>query len=90
MIRGNCIITPPLKDGCIKGVMRKQIIEIINKTPEYTIEEKSISPFELIQADELFLTNVISGIVSITQYRRKKFSNKIAKELLKSLNLRIS
>jgi len=90
LIRGNCIITPPLKDGCIKGVMRKQIIEIIKKTPEYTIEEKSISPFELIQADELFLTNVISGIVTITQYRRKKFSNQIAKELLKSLNLRIS
>ena len=34
---------------------------------EYEIIEKSISPFDLQKADELFITNVIIGIQPITK-----------------------
>ncbi|RLD27937.1 MAG: aminotransferase class IV [Bacteroidetes bacterium] len=89
LVKDKSIKTPPLQDGCIKGVMRKQIIEIIKLIPEYTIEESSILPFELQKADELFLTNVISGIQPITHYRKKRFSNKVSKKVLAKLNLKI-
>jgi len=89
LVKDNCIKTPPLQDGCIKGVMRKQIIEIIELIPDYTIEESSISPFELQKADELFLTNIIVGIQPITHYKKKIFSTEISKTILAKLNLKI-
>jgi len=89
LVKGNRIKTPRLSDGCIKGIIRKQIIEIIKLIPEYTIEEASISPFELQQADELFLTNVISGIQPITNYRKKQFSTSFSKNVLAKLNVKV-
>lgn len=89
LVKGNTIKTPPLTDGCLKGVMRKQIIDILKKLPDYEIIEDSISPFELQKADELFLTNVIVGIQSITNYRKKSYSSKLAKELIGKLNLKV-
>lgn len=88
LVSGNKIKTPPLTDGCLNGVLRKQVISILAKMPDYTLDESSISPFELQKADELFITNVIQGIVSITKYRKKEFDNTVAKELLPKLNLR--
>lgn len=89
LVKDDCIKTPPLHDGCIKGIMKKQIIEIVKLLPEYTIEESSILPFELQKADELFLTNVISGIQPITQYRKKRFSKEVSKKILTELNLKV-
>ena len=89
VVKGNSIKTAPIEDGCLKGVMRKQIIEIIELLPEYTLEENSISPFELQKADEIFITNVIVGIQSITKYRKKEFENKVAKILLQKLNVKV-
>ncbi len=89
LVKGVHIKTPPLSDGCIKGIMRKQLIEIIKLIPEYTIEEASISPFELQQADELFLTNVIFGIQPISNYRKKQFSTGFSKSLLAKLNVKV-
>ncbi|WP_304039109.1 aminotransferase class IV [Mesonia mobilis] len=86
VVKGNKIKTSPLSDGCLNGITRKQLIGIIQKTEEFTFEETSISPFELQKADELFITNVISGIQPITKYRKKKFENKVAKQLLAKLN----
>ena len=89
LVKGNVIKTSPLSSGCLKGVLRKQLMEIIDSIPELTLEDSPISPFELQKADELFLTNVITGIQPISQYRKKKFDNKIAKELLAKLNVKV-
>tara|TARA_R110002096_G_scaffold6222_6_gene28766 strand:- start:8270 stop:9112 length:843 start_codon:yes stop_codon:yes gene_type:complete len=89
LVKGNVIKTPPINDGCLKGVMRKQLIEIIKSLPEYELKEDSISPFELQKADEIFITNVIVGIQPVTKYRKKSFSNKVSKALLQKLNVKI-
>ncbi|MFD2827732.1 aminotransferase class IV [Leeuwenhoekiella polynyae] len=86
LVKGSVIKTPPLEDGCLRGIMRKQLIEMLKKLENYTIEETSISPFELQKADELFVTNAIMGIQPITKYRKKTYANKVAKELLGKLN----
>jgi len=89
LVKDKIIKTPPISDGCLKGIMRKQIIEIIGMMPEYTLEETSISPFELQKADALFITNVITGIQSITKYRKKNFTTTFANDLVKKLNIKI-
>jgi len=86
LVKGDIIKTPPLKDGCLKGIMRKQILAILANMHDYDVQEVSISPFELQKADEMFVTNVITGIQSITKYRKKQYTNTIAKELLGKLN----
>ena len=87
LLSGNEVKTPPLSDGCINGILRKQLIGIIKTLPEYTLDEVSISPFELQKADEILITNVVSGIVPITKYRKKEFSNDFAKMILPKLNV---
>ncbi|MFV8225961.1 aminotransferase class IV [Christiangramia aquimixticola] len=88
LVKGNTVKTPPLADGAINGVIRKQLINILNKTEDYTFEEASISPFELQKADELFITNVAMGIQPISKYRKKEFKHKVAKDLLSKLNVK--
>ncbi len=89
VLKDNVIKTPPIIDGCLKGVMRKQLIEIVKAIPEYEIVEASISPFELQKADEIFITNVIVGIQPVTKYRKKTFSKEVSKMLLQKLNVKI-
>ncbi len=88
LVSGNTIKTPPLADGSLNGVTRKQLISILGTMEDFKLEETSISPFELQKADEIFITNVIQGIVPITKYRKKEFGNTIAKTLLAKLNLK--
>ena len=87
---GSQLITPPISDGCLNGIMRKQIIAIVNKMETIEMIEKSISPFDLQKADELFISNVITGIQPITKYRKKEFTSEVAKEILDSLNALIN
>jgi len=89
LVKGNTIKTPPLSDGCLKGIIRKQLIEIINLMDKYTLEETSISPFEIQKADEMFITNVITGIQPVSKYRKKQFKTEVAKTLLQKLNVKV-
>lgn len=89
LVKGDRIKTPPLEEGCLKGVMRKQILEILSKDVNIIVEEASISPFELQKADELFITNVIKGIIPITKYRKKTYESDFAQSLISKLNAKL-
>jgi branched-chain amino acid aminotransferase len=90
MLLGNKLVTPPVSEGCLNGVMRKQILSLAKKLGNLEVVEEVISPFDLQKADELFITNVIKGIQPITQYRKKAFSTNVSVELLAKLNEMIS
>ncbi|UFH46322.1 aminotransferase class IV [Flavobacterium galactosidilyticum] len=90
MLLGTKLITPPVSEGCLNGVMRKQILNMAKKIENLEIVEEVISPFDLQKADELFITNVIKGIQPITQYRKKSFATKVSTQLLEELNEMIS
>lgn len=89
MVMGNQLITPPVAEGCLNGVMRKQLIDLAKKMDGMEFLEAPISPFDLQKADELFITNVIKGIQPITKYRKKEFTSAIASKLLVLLNAKI-
>ena len=89
LVKDNVIKTPPLEDGCLNGIMRKQVLEIIKKIPDFECIEASISPFELQKADELFVTNVIQGIQPIKVYRKKNFTTDVSQSILAKLNMTV-
>ncbi|NRT15287.1 branched-chain amino acid aminotransferase [Flavobacterium sp. 28A] len=86
MVLGNKLITPPVSEGCLNGVMRKQILALAKKIEGLEVVEEIISPFDLQKANELFITNVIKGVQSITKYRKKEFITTVAQQLLELLN----
>lgn len=89
MRKDKTIYTAPLSAGCLKGVMRKQVIEIL---PElgFEVKEEVFSPFELQRADEVFLTNAVKGIQWVRNYRKKEYENTCAQALVKRLNVAVA
>lgn len=87
IIKDNNVKTPALTEGCIKGVVRKKVIEQLQKSKHYTVEETTISPFEIQKADEIFITNAIIGIQPVTRYRKKEFKTEIAQKFQNTLNV---
>jgi branched-chain amino acid aminotransferase len=89
MVLNGKLITPALSEGCLNGVMRKQILNLASKMDNLEVEEDEISPFDLQKADELFISNVIKGIRPISKYRKKEFGNTLATKLVTLLNAQI-
>lgn len=87
MVLEGRLITPPISEGCLNGIMRKQILAIAKKNNEYEVVEGVISPFDLQKAEELFITNVVKGIQPISKYRKKEYQNTVATSLIQPLNL---
>ena len=86
MLMGKSLITPPISEGCLNGIMRKQVIDLAKQIDSIEVIEAVISPFDLQKADELFITNVVIGIQPITKYRKKEFDVSLANQLLEKLN----
>lgn len=61
IIRNNIIITPPLSDGPVSGVMRRFLIQHLPALG-YELTEQSVHPNDIKTSDEAFLTNGIYGL----------------------------
>ncbi|MGY0408540.1 MAG: aminotransferase class IV, partial [Polaribacter sp.] len=51
------------------------------------LEETVISPFEIQKADEVFITNAIIGVQSVTNYKKKFFATEIGGKLHNNLKV---
>ncbi len=85
MIQGNRLITPALDEGCIDGVMRKQVLKIARYNG-FKTNEGAFTPEQLASADEIFLTNSIKGIVWVKHFSGKDYPCKISSDLMEKLN----
>lgn len=85
IVKNNQLLTPPLTDGCVSGIMRGIVMRLTCNN-KILVTESSINYSDLLNADEVFLTNVIEGIKWVEFFRSKKFSNNIAKLLTGKLN----
>ena len=74
------IITPSLTNGCVDGVMRKNIIQKLQQK-NIQVVEKNISVDDVLHADEVFLTNAIKGISWVKQCSNKSYQNSKTQEL---------
>lgn len=86
MVLGKQIITPPLTEGCLKGIIRGYLLEKLSKNTSFEVVERPISVYELQEANELWITNVIQGIRPVSQFRKKKYSATVAEQVFQLLN----
>ncbi len=62
------VFTPPSTSGILQGVTRKRIINLA-KDLGYRVIEKGLTPFDVTNADEAFLTGTLSEIVPLVKVR---------------------
>jgi branched-subunit amino acid aminotransferase/4-amino-4-deoxychorismate lyase len=86
LIKDGVLATPCLAEGCVSGIMRRQILRLAGKHG-IACEEREMGTEELLTADECFLTNSISGIQWVGAYGQKRYYSKTSKYLTSMLNL---
>lgn len=84
IVKQDTVITPSLNEGCLHGIMRSVVIQLC-KDYKISITERSILHNELNDADEIFLTNVISGIRSVSTINQKTLKNDLTKNIFQKL-----
>jgi branched-chain amino acid aminotransferase len=91
IVKNGTLSTPRIEDGALPGVIRHIIL---NKLPlnEIITKEEGISLEMLLNAEDIFITNALFGVMPINQINDKKIANSssittlISKELIKSFN----
>ncbi len=64
------LFTPPLEEGCVAGTMRELIGRSTRETGVAVVEKK-LTDRVISEADEIFLTNAIQGIVPVRIFAGK-------------------
>jgi branched-chain amino acid aminotransferase len=82
-VKDKKVYTPPLSEGCVAGVMRANLLTRI-PNEGFEVTEKEATEQDLLDADELFLTNALNGIRWVRQFRHKTYDNAIATRLYHS------
>lgn len=86
LVMGRDLITAPLSAGCTRGVIREQILKLAAPSG-WNIREETVSPFEIQRADEVWLTNAVVGIQSLSHYKQKEFQRDGAQSLREALEI---
>jgi branched-chain amino acid aminotransferase len=85
VIKNGTLYTSPITDGCIDGVMRKQIFAIAAQNKILAFEQ-SLTVHTLTDGDEVFLTNAIKGIQWVGQFKNKFYTNQRTVFFIEKLN----
>jgi branched-chain amino acid aminotransferase len=86
IVRGGEIWTPPIHLGILEGITRSTIIELAQKNG-FTVREKEFTVFNLISADECFLSGTAAELIAVTELDGKMIGSgkagPVTKELLR-------
>lgn len=85
LVKDEKIFTPDLSQGCVAGIMRKQIISLSKKSGWKMIEQP-VTIQDVKHADEIFLTNAIKGISWVSNFNGKSYRNEKSRVLSEYLN----
>ena len=95
ILKNKELITVPLSEGGVDSIMRKAILNIKNRLNtknnlpiNLLVVEKIIKPLDLLEADEIWLTNAVSGIQWVGQLgtNRSHYGSQIAAAVVRILN----
>jgi branched-chain amino acid aminotransferase len=75
------ILTPPVSEGILPGIMRKNLISWLRDNGK-EVEEVILLADDFYRAEEVFLTNVISGVRWVLAFREKRYFSSYTKKML--------
>ncbi len=87
ILSNNNLITPSLSEGCLPGIMREIIIQLALNEKITVYDDVCISENDILNADEVFLTNAVSGIKWVVAFQNRRYFCKTAKKLSANLEL---
>lgn len=87
IIKNGVTKTPALTEGCVAGVMRKHLIETLNQN-NIEVVETTINIEDITNADEVFLTNAIKGIIWVRQFGDSNYANFETRKIYKIFSQR--
>ncbi|MEP6513235.1 MAG: aminotransferase class IV [Parafilimonas sp.] len=79
IVKNGIIKTTALSEGCVNGVMRRYLLECLREE-NIAVEETEIEIADVLQASEVFLTNVVFGIRWVKQVGENKYGNEVSKK----------
>jgi|ERR1043165_1793539 branched-chain amino acid aminotransferase len=82
IVKNEKMITPHLDSGCVNGVMRSFLMGTLGDF----VEEREVTTEELLNAEEILLTNAVRGVQWVKEFQGKTFGNKKAVDLTAMLN----
>jgi branched-chain amino acid aminotransferase len=83
LARGRQVLTPPLTSGCLPGITREVLREVI-PAAGYTFIEQDLTPSDLDAAEEVFIsstTREVAGVGSVQPKWNYSAPGKITREL---------
>ncbi|MGB5006548.1 MAG: aminotransferase class IV [Ferruginibacter sp.] len=80
IIKGELVSTPALAEGCIAGIMRKNMMQQLAKMNQPVIETE-LTVDDLLAADEVFLTNSIHHMRWVQAIGNKIYSHARAEKI---------
>lgn len=72
LIKNDAVYTPALHQGCVNGVMRRVVMEEVKKLG-YRLHHDEVNEEDLLNADEVFLTNAIQIIRWVKRYKQTTY-----------------
>lgn len=80
LVKDDQISTVSLDEGCVAGVMRKNVLKRLSES-DIKVQERAISIEDLLNAEEVFLTNSIFNIRWVQSIGKKKYTNRYIREI---------
>lgn len=85
MVKDTKLYTPANDQAGVDGVMKNVLLSLV-KDLGYSVHDCVLHPDDLLDADEVFLTNSIQGIQWVKGYKTKRYYHTISSELVALLN----
>jgi branched-chain amino acid aminotransferase len=83
LVHGRQILTPPLSSGCLPGITREVLCQVIPASG-FTLQEQDLTPSDLDAAEEVFIsstTREVAGVGSIQPNWKYPAPGKVTREL---------
>lgn len=86
LLKGDILYTPDLTEGCLAGTMRDTILHLGPQLGLQTKEITNLRENNLLDVDEVFLTNAIQGVRWVMGFQNKRYYHKYAGRFISELN----
>ncbi|MBL7995417.1 aminotransferase class IV [bacterium] len=75
IIKNGMLLTPPLEAGILAGTTRARVIEIASQKLNIPVTQTTFSKSDVLQANEIFLTNTNIQVLPVTQAEKAIISS---------------